>query len=129
MAQGSDHDRKACRDYAWPSLRDRSAGPRGSGPGSVTTDGATGRPLLVLDTPPFNHFALADRLDVFRDLLIDWEPWSTTVRPEPSYEKRPCSRLLSYGRPPLLPTTMTRSASPNDMVSMSTERCGSWLQP
>lgn len=38
-----------------------------------------GHPLLVLDTPPLHHFALADRLDQLHDLLIDWEPWSTTV--------------------------------------------------
>jgi predicted nucleic acid-binding protein len=40
---------------------------------------ATHVPLLVLDTPPLHHFALADRLDQLHDLLLDWEPWSTTV--------------------------------------------------
>jgi predicted nucleic acid-binding protein len=45
----------------------------------VTSGSTAGRPLLVLDTPPLHHFALADRLDQLRDLLIDWDPWSTTV--------------------------------------------------
>ena len=45
----------------------------------MTAGSAAGGPLLVLDTPALHHFALADRLDQFHDLLIDWEPWSTTV--------------------------------------------------
>jgi predicted nucleic acid-binding protein len=35
--------------------------------------------MLVLDAPPLHHFALIDRLDVLRDLLIGWNSWSTTV--------------------------------------------------
>lgn len=35
--------------------------------------------ILVLDAMGLDHFALADRLDVFRDLLIGSECWTTVV--------------------------------------------------
>ncbi|RGC67112.1 hypothetical protein C5N14_20160 [Micromonospora sp. MW-13] len=35
--------------------------------------------VLVLDTMVLNHFALADRLDVLRDLLLDADCWTTQV--------------------------------------------------
>jgi predicted nucleic acid-binding protein len=44
----------------------------------VTLD-VPSRRVLVLDTPPLYHFALADRLDVLRDLLLDWRCWTTSV--------------------------------------------------
>jgi hypothetical protein len=34
---------------------------------------------LVLDTMCLSHFARAERLDVFRDILIDSECWTTGV--------------------------------------------------
>jgi predicted nucleic acid-binding protein len=36
-------------------------------------------PPLFFDTMCLSHFARADRLDVLRDLLIEREPWTTTV--------------------------------------------------
>jgi predicted nucleic acid-binding protein len=35
--------------------------------------------VLVIDTTCLSHFALADRLDDFRELLIDWDCWTTRV--------------------------------------------------
>jgi hypothetical protein len=40
---------------------------------------AVGGSTLVLDTMCLAHFARADRLDVFRDILIDSECWTTGV--------------------------------------------------
>jgi hypothetical protein len=34
---------------------------------------------LFFDTMCLSHFARADRLDVLRDLLADWECWTTAV--------------------------------------------------
>lgn len=34
---------------------------------------------FVLDTPPLHHFALADRLDVLRDLLLQDQCQTTAV--------------------------------------------------
>jgi hypothetical protein len=37
------------------------------------------RPVWVLDAMCLIHFGRADRLDVFRDLLVDKECWTTQV--------------------------------------------------
>lgn len=37
----------------------------------MTSFNAAARRILVLDTMCFAHFARAERLDVFRDLLVD----------------------------------------------------------
>ena len=43
--------------------------------------GSAGTPPapLFFDTVCLSHFARADRLDVLRDLLVEWECWTTTV--------------------------------------------------
>lgn len=39
----------------------------------------TDQAAFVLDTPALHHFALAERLDVLRDLLLQDECWTTCV--------------------------------------------------
>jgi hypothetical protein len=45
----------------------------------VTKQAAVVSSVWVLDTMILSHFARAERLDVFRDLLVDKECWTTQV--------------------------------------------------
>jgi hypothetical protein len=45
----------------------------------VTSAGVASADILVLDAMELIHFALAERLDVFRDLLADNDCWTTRV--------------------------------------------------
>jgi predicted nucleic acid-binding protein len=45
----------------------------------MTLSSAAGVDALVLDAMGLSHFALAERLDVFRDLLVGKECWTTRV--------------------------------------------------
>jgi hypothetical protein len=45
----------------------------------VTGASRSARGHLVFDTMCLSHFALAERLDVLRDLVVDSECWTTGV--------------------------------------------------